>query len=204
MQPHHPTTRPFSTTRFHLGSKRLSAYVRSRVLGTLFARRRVDSRVTRSEGQESAANELAALTGIDVEQCATVLRRFLMHGSALRRSESSRFPIFAFRLHQFLTRGDTVWTTLEPTEDRYCSLGKMASQPGHPEKGLYPWSSAELARRITGCACNRVPTAPSCCHERIGGKPTTTALAMPFCTTEAKRRGPLATVRHFSNACRNS
>src|SRR5690606_20764848 len=66
------------------------------------------------EGRESAAAELARLTDTEPEQCAIVLRRFLLQGSMLRRSESSRFPIFAFRLHQFFTRGDTVWATLEP------------------------------------------------------------------------------------------
>jgi ATP-dependent helicase YprA (DUF1998 family) len=61
------------------------------------------------DGQESASDELAALTGIPAGTCTAVLRRWLLRGSSLRQSESSRFPIFAFRLHQFFTRGDTVW-----------------------------------------------------------------------------------------------
>jgi len=90
------------------------------------------------ENQKSAAVELAELTDTDPENCARVLRRFLLHGSKLRRSESSRFPIFAFRLHQFFTRGDTVWTTLEPEAVRHLEIAKKAAKPGEPEKPLFP------------------------------------------------------------------
>ena len=90
------------------------------------------------EGQDSAAAELARLTEAEPDQCAAVLRRFLLQGSALRRSESSRFPIFAFRLHQFFTRGDTVWTTLEPEAVRHLELAKKAAKPGEPDKRLFP------------------------------------------------------------------
>jgi very-short-patch-repair endonuclease len=90
------------------------------------------------ENQKSAASELAELTGTDPERCAAVLRLFLLHGAGLRRSESSRFPIFAFRLHQFFTRGDTVWSTLEPEAKRHLEMAKKAAKPGEPEKPLFP------------------------------------------------------------------
>lgn len=90
------------------------------------------------ENQKSAASELAELTGADPDRCAAVLRRFLLNGTKVRRRESSRFPIFAFRLHQFFTRGDTVWATLEPEADRHLEMAKKAAKPGEPEKVLYP------------------------------------------------------------------
>ncbi|HEY3287023.1 MAG TPA: DEAD/DEAH box helicase [Gemmatimonadaceae bacterium] len=90
------------------------------------------------EHQMSAATELAQITGVDASRCSEVLRRFLLHGSKLRRTESSRFPIFAFRLHQFFTRGDTVWTTVEGEDQRYLDLAKKAAKPGEPEKPLFP------------------------------------------------------------------
>lgn len=89
-------------------------------------------------GEESAASELAKLTSTDSEKCHEVLRRFLMRGSELRQSESSRFPIFAFRLHQFFTRGDTVWATVEPEETRHLEMAKLGSKPGDPSKPLFP------------------------------------------------------------------
>jgi hypothetical protein len=62
----------------------------------------------------------------------------LLQGSTLRARASSRFPIFAFRLHQFFTRGDTVWATIEPEGDRYLDLAKKAAKPGVPDKRLFP------------------------------------------------------------------
>ena len=67
-----------------------------------------------------------------------MLRKWLLQGSKLHPGESSRFPIFAFRLHQFLTRGDTVWATLEPGAIRHLEIAKQAAKPGEPDKPLYP------------------------------------------------------------------
>ena len=90
------------------------------------------------EGQQSAAAELADLTSTDPTRCVGVLRRFLLQGANLRRSESSRFPIFAFRLHQFFTRGDTVWATVEAESLRHLEMAKKGSKPGEPDKPLFP------------------------------------------------------------------
>ncbi|OPL18830.1 MAG: hypothetical protein AVO35_12825 [Candidatus Aegiribacteria sp. MLS_C] len=90
------------------------------------------------DGEAGAVEELESMTGADPERCSRVLRQFLMKGSELRRSESSRFPIFAFRLHQFFTRGDTVWATIEPNEVRHLEISKKVSKPGDPDKPLYP------------------------------------------------------------------
>ena len=90
------------------------------------------------ENQKSATSELAELIKVDPERCALVLRRFLLHGSNVWRGESSRFPIFAFRLHQFFTRGDTVWATLEREAERHLEIVKKAAKPGEPDKPLFP------------------------------------------------------------------
>ena len=90
------------------------------------------------EERQSAAAELSALADANSERCADVLREWLLQGSKLYRSESSRFPIFAFRLHQFLTRGDTVWASLEPGAVRHLEIAKQAAKPGEPDKPLYP------------------------------------------------------------------
>jgi len=89
-------------------------------------------------GERSVSGDLAALTGTDEELAAGVLKKYLLRGSTLRANVSSRFPIFAFRLHQFFTRGDTVWTTLEPDATRHLELAKLVSKPGEPEKPLFP------------------------------------------------------------------
>lgn len=90
--------------------------------------------------QKSAADALAELTGTDSVRCAEVLREFLLKGAdeQMRRSASSRFPIFAFRLHQFFTRGDTVWATIEPEAERHFEMAKKVAKPGDPNKPLFP------------------------------------------------------------------
>lgn len=89
-------------------------------------------------GNGGAADELAQLTSTSAEQCATTLRRYLLRGAELRADKSSRFPIFAFRLHQFFTRGDTVWATIEPEAYRHIEVAKLGSKPGEPDKPLFP------------------------------------------------------------------
>jgi hypothetical protein len=108
----------------------------------------------RLQGADSAAEELARLTTTDPLRCAEVLRQYLLKGSALRRSASSRFPIFAFRLHQFFTRGDTVWTTIEPAAERHLEMSKKGSKPGEPDKPLFPL----VFCRQCGVAYHRVKT----------------------------------------------
>ena len=92
------------------------------------------------QGVQSASDELSALTGTTSEKCADTLKRFLIQGAdeKMRTTASSRFPIFAFRLHQFFTRGDTVWTSLEPESIRHLDLSKKVSVPGAPDKPLFP------------------------------------------------------------------
>ena len=89
-------------------------------------------------GPAGVVEKLAELTSADPESCAAVLRRYLLKGSGLRANEESRFPIFAFRLHQFFTRGDTVWTTLEPESVRHIEIAKLGAKPGEPDKPLFP------------------------------------------------------------------
>ncbi len=89
-------------------------------------------------GRNGAAEVLAEITSSDPQQCYETLRSFLIRGSEIRRSESSRFPVFAFRLHQFFTRGDTVWATIEPEAVRHLEMAKLGSKPGDPEKPLFP------------------------------------------------------------------
>ena len=89
-------------------------------------------------GEVCAADELAKLVGAGSDQCGHALREWLKQGTKIYRTESSRFPIFAFRLHQFLTRGDTVWATLEPESHRHLEINKKAAKPGETEKPLFP------------------------------------------------------------------
>jgi ATP-dependent helicase YprA (DUF1998 family)/very-short-patch-repair endonuclease len=89
-------------------------------------------------GEDGAAEALATLTGASPEACEALLRQFLMKGSGLYPPTSSRFPVFAFRLHQFFTRADTVWATIEPEAERHLAMSKLGSKPGEPDMPLFP------------------------------------------------------------------
>ena len=49
------------------------------------------------------------------------------------RSESG-FPAFAFRLHQFLSRGDTVYASLGASDERFLTLNEQRFAPGSDRK----------------------------------------------------------------------
>ncbi|MBX5493573.1 MAG: DEAD/DEAH box helicase, partial [Chloroflexi bacterium] len=86
---------------------------------------------------EDAAEELARLTGVAADRCAAHLRAALMTGYHLRNPRTG-LPLFAFRLHQFIGRGDRLFTTLEPPAKRYLTAEEQVFAPGERERRLYP------------------------------------------------------------------
>ncbi len=70
---------------------------------------------------DGAAHRLAALTGIPVETCTAAIQQTLLAGYHALHPETG-FPAFAFRLHQFISRGDTVHASLEDPAVRYITL----------------------------------------------------------------------------------
>ncbi|MEZ5151991.1 protein kinase domain-containing protein [Rhodococcus zopfii] len=86
---------------------------------------------------EDAAAELAQISGVDETTCATAIRRTLRAGSEARHPLTGR-PLFAFRLHQFLSKGDTVYVTLEAQKNRHLTRDYQLVQPGSGGKILLP------------------------------------------------------------------
>ncbi|GIG29039.1 DEAD/DEAH box helicase [Cellulomonas marina] len=85
----------------------------------------------------AAAALLAETTGHSPEVTAEAIRATLLAGSAVRHLTTDR-PLFAFRLHQFLSKGDTVYVSLEDEDRRYITSTYQLRVPGHPEKALLP------------------------------------------------------------------
>lgn len=86
--------------------------------------------------RDSAAR-LADLTGRTVDQCAQAIRRTLLAGSAARHPVTGR-PLFAFRLHQFLSKGDTVYVSLENEARRHITSQYQIAVPDRPDHVLMP------------------------------------------------------------------
>jgi hypothetical protein len=83
------------------------------------------------------AQRLSQQTGLDEAVCATKLREVLAAGNQLRNEMGE--PVFAFRLHQFLAAGGTLYATLENADKRYLTLEGQHYAPGDGgERLLFP------------------------------------------------------------------
>ncbi|WP_030674142.1 protein kinase domain-containing protein [Streptomyces cellulosae] len=86
---------------------------------------------------EEAAAELAAQSGVAEESVREAIRTTLEAGAQAKHPVTER-PLFAFRLHQFLSKGDTVYTTLEDPLTRPLTRTYQLEQPDSDGKPLFP------------------------------------------------------------------
>lgn len=78
---------------------------------------------------EAAAEQLARDSGLPAERCAYAIRETLEAGAQVNHPVTGR-PLFAFRLHQFLSKGDTVYVTLEDPRSRSMTRNYQRQEPG--------------------------------------------------------------------------
>ncbi len=88
-------------------------------------------------GEDGAGRELSRLTGLPEGECVRALQAILLRGYAIGNPETN-FPAFAFRLHQFISRGDTVYASVETEKDRYVTVYGQKFVPGERDKVLLP------------------------------------------------------------------
>ncbi len=94
------------------------------------------------DGTDGAAKSLADLCDCAEHEAADAIQRCLQIGtSEFARNPSNGFPLFAFRLHQFITRGDTVWGPLDYQSSPAPEFTLRGQQfvPGNREKILLPF-----------------------------------------------------------------
>lgn len=89
-------------------------------------------------GSNGAASELAQLTGIAEDRCSAAIQECLLAGYRCSPSPETGLRPFAFRLHQFISRGDTVYTSLEENSERYITLNGQLRAPGREGVLLFP------------------------------------------------------------------
>jgi len=89
-------------------------------------------------GKNGAAELLARLTGAPPERCRDVVAETLLAGATHIRHPRTGFPVFAFRLHQFISRGDTLYATVEAPEERYLTIHGQLYSPEDRDKVLLP------------------------------------------------------------------
>jgi len=88
-------------------------------------------------GEEGAAARLASQTGVPAAQCGTALRETLLAGHQLH--DEHGHPVFAFRLHQFISKGESVYVSPEAEDVRHVTVQPQQYVPGsNRQKVLLP------------------------------------------------------------------
>jgi hypothetical protein len=86
---------------------------------------------------KEGVEQLTKASGVSLESCEQRLRAVLDKGNVLRNEDAE--SVFAFRLHQFLAAGGTVYATLDSSEKRQLSLeGQYYAAGDEGESLLYP------------------------------------------------------------------
>jgi ATP-dependent helicase YprA (DUF1998 family)/very-short-patch-repair endonuclease len=85
-----------------------------------------------------AASDLGSLTGAPEERCAAAIRATLLAGTRCAPNVGAMAHPFAFRLHQFISRGDTVYSSIEPEEHRHVTVFGQQFVPGGRKQVLLP------------------------------------------------------------------
>lgn len=86
---------------------------------------------------QAAAARLAENTEIGADTATQAITELLLAGSRARHPETGR-PLFAFRLHQFVSKGDTVYVSLETEQARHLTSTYQQRVPGDRDKTLLP------------------------------------------------------------------
>src|SRR5690606_21255109 len=99
-----------------------------------------DGRLARQEPRsiQSAAKDLSRLTDVDEVTCASAIQNWLLAGYRCSPDPNTGYAPFAFRLHQFISPGDTVYATIESEPERHITLNGQHYMPGDRDKVLFP------------------------------------------------------------------
>lgn len=89
------------------------------------------------DGDDGAAALLATATGLERAVCDAALRATLLAGYECKDARGR--PQFAFRLHQFVSKGESVYASPEPENERHITLQAQQFVPGsNRERVLLP------------------------------------------------------------------
>ena len=92
------------------------------------------------EGESGVARKLADLTGADLDRCIGRVRSRLLDGARVIDPDTDK-PVFAFRLHQFVSRGSNVFATVQLPSDRLVTMDDQQFVPNEGrERRLFPLS----------------------------------------------------------------
>lgn len=76
-------------------------------------------------------------TGLAENICANAIAQTLFNGYNITNADTG-MSSFAFRLHQFFNRGDTVYTSIEKEDERHITIHGQKFVPGDRSRSLLP------------------------------------------------------------------
>jgi ATP-dependent helicase YprA (DUF1998 family)/very-short-patch-repair endonuclease len=82
------------------------------------------------EGEGGVVRELHKLTGCDDNLCKDAIKRWLLAGYGCEANPITKQKPFAFRLHQFISRGDTIYASLEDFPKKHLAMSGQLYVPG--------------------------------------------------------------------------
>lgn len=88
-------------------------------------------------GPGGASQTLHELTGVDQALCQRHIEQTLLAGYQVTHPETD-FPAFAFRLHQFISRGDTVYASPDSRDRRFLTVRGQQYVPNDRQRVLLP------------------------------------------------------------------
>ena len=91
-------------------------------------------------GENGAAQALSSLTGISPERSLKLIHEGLMAGYTCRPHSYNNFSAvpFAFRIHQFISRGGSLYASIESQEKRYLTTQPQKYVPRDRSRVLFP------------------------------------------------------------------
>jgi ATP-dependent helicase YprA (DUF1998 family) len=81
-------------------------------------------------GENGAARKLASVTSLPIERCHEALQEQLLASYVCSRDPETGFPPFAFRQHQFISKGDTAYASIESELHRFITVHGQQFVPG--------------------------------------------------------------------------
>jgi ATP-dependent helicase YprA (DUF1998 family)/very-short-patch-repair endonuclease len=89
-------------------------------------------------GANGAGRVLSQQTGLPEAACTRAIERQLLASYGGAPNPDTGFPVFAFRLHQFISRGDAVYASIETEAERHITLQGQRFVPGDRSRVLMP------------------------------------------------------------------
>jgi superfamily II DNA/RNA helicase/very-short-patch-repair endonuclease len=85
----------------------------------------------------TVAQRLAVLTNVDESRCRQIVTDAIRAGDAIKVPGSDGRSAFPFRLHQFVSRGDNVYASLEDPAVRHVTLDEQQYVPDDRSRSLF-------------------------------------------------------------------